>query len=69
MEAAGRRNEDIINNWVDQWRDNRDAKKVFLFWKRDTAKIVGKKTKVAFAEKFYQRALLLRSMRLLKLFA
>ena len=69
MEASGRRNEEIINNWVDQWRENRQAKLIFLFWKRDTAAIVGKKTTKAFAKKFNERAVLKRYLGNLKLFA
>ena len=44
-------------------------KKLFRSWKEDTAEIVKEKRSEEFCEKFYERGLLHRSMRHMKLFA
>lgn len=63
------RNEQIICRWVDQWRNSNKAKKLFTAWKADTQEIVKEKRSEEFCEKFYERGLLFRSMRHMKLFA
>lgn len=69
MEAQRDRNEAIIMRWVDQWRKINLMKKLYRYWKDDTAEIVKEKNSEKFCEAFYERGLLFRSMRHMKLFA
>jgi len=55
--------------WVDQWRKINLMKKLYRYWKEDTAEIVKEKNSEKFCEAFYERGLLFRSMRHMKLFA
>jgi hypothetical protein len=54
---------------VDQWHRIQRAKKLFRYWKADTQDIVKEKRSEQFCEQFYERGLLFRSMRHMKLFA
>jgi hypothetical protein len=63
------RNEQIIMRWVDQWRAINRVKKLFRSWKEDTAEVVKEKRAEDFCNRFYERGLLFRSMRHMKLFA
>jgi len=55
--------------WIDQWRNINKMKKLFRYWKVDTADIVKSKRSEEFCNNFYERGLLFRSMRHMKLFA
>jgi len=63
------RQELIILRWIDQWRAINKVKKLFSSWKEETADIVKEKRSEEFCQKFYERGLLFRSMRHMKLFA
>ena len=68
-ELQRERNEQIILRWVDQWRNINKMKKLFKYWKNDTAEISKEKRSEEFCQDFYERGLLFRSMRHMKLFA
>ena len=55
--------------WIDQWRNINKAKKLFRYWKVDTAEIVKEKRSEEFCHQFYERGLLFRSIRHMKLYA
>ena len=55
--------------WIDQWRNTNKAKKLFRQWKEDTADIKKEKRSEEFCQNFYERGLLFRSLRHMKLFA
>ena len=55
--------------WVDQWRKINMMKKLYRYWKEDTAEIVKEKNSEKFCEAFYERGLLFLAMRHMKLFA
>jgi len=55
--------------WIDQWRHTQKCKKLFRYWKEDTAEIKKEKRSAQFCQNFFERGLLYRSMRHMKLFA
>jgi len=69
MEGQRDRNEQIIMAWIDQWRHTNKAKKLFRSWKEETQEIKKEKRSAQFCQNFYERGLLFRSMRHIKLFA
>ena len=69
MEQHRDRNEQIILRWIDQWRNMNKMKKLFRSWKSDAQESKKTERSEQFCEAFYQRGLLFRSMRHMKLFA
>lgn len=55
--------------WIDQWRNTNKSKKIFRLWKEDTQEIKKEKRSEEFCQNFYERGLLFRSLRHMKLFA
>eukprot|EP00354_Favella_ehrenbergii_P004252 CAMPEP_0170468948 /NCGR_PEP_ID=MMETSP0123-20130129/11942_1 /TAXON_ID=182087 /ORGANISM="Favella ehrenbergii, Strain Fehren 1" /LENGTH=147 /DNA_ID=CAMNT_0010735655 /DNA_START=434 /DNA_END=877 /DNA_ORIENTATION=- len=55
--------------WIDQWRNTNKAKKLFRSWKEDTQEIKKEKRSEEFCQNFYERGLVFRSLRHMKLFA
>ena len=55
--------------WIDQWRNTQKLKKLFRSWKADAQETVKENRAESFCERFYERGLLYRSMRHMKLFA
>ena len=55
--------------WIDQWRNMNKIKKLFRSWKSDTEDSVKTQRSEKFCQDFYERGLLFRSMRHMKLFA
>lgn len=69
MEAERERNEQIIMRWIDQWRNINKMKKLYRYWKEQAQDTVKTKRSEEFCANFYERGLLFRSMRHMKLFA
>lgn len=55
--------------WIDQWRNINKMKKLYRFWKEQAQDTVKTKRSEDFCANFYDRGLLFRSMRHMKLFA
>ena len=59
----------LILRQIDQWRDRTKLKRLFSFWKVEGQEGAKEKRSADFCDQFYQRGILMRSMRHWKLFA
>lgn len=55
--------------WIDQWRNMQKMKKLFRSWKADSKDAVKEKNAEDFCQRFYERGLLNRSMRYMKIYS
>lgn len=63
------RNDVIIGKWIDMWRNRNKLKKLYRFWAAEAGDAAQEKRSIDFCQAFYERGLLFRSMRHMKLFA
>lgn len=63
------RNELLISRWVDQWRIRRQKTKVWDFWQKYSKTKSHESKNVNFCQQFYERGLVQRAYRHMKLFS
>ena len=63
------RNEQLILRWIDQWRKRRMIAKLFGGWKTYSRDAGDVRRSEDFCQQFYQRGLIMRSLRHMKLYS